>query len=267
MYSAPSGMFKPHVDTPRGATQFGSLVVCLPFRHRGGDLHISHHDRPELVLSWGGKDASIEWVAFYSDCKHGIKEVTEGHRVTLTYNLYAHEQVGDILPNPSPVGTNSFVLYHRAKEALSSPDFLPEGGQFFVSAASHWLTIDGQAGPLDFIVRMPLEGIDAVIFSVFDRLGFSVSLHAVIEDLEEEDYGYSRDEDSDRANADLVAHHLPGLKLSSDGSCEEPTIERNDIAWFGSPGNQEMAVVHLAYGNEASVEWHYSTTAILVKDP
>ena len=30
VYSAPSGMFKPHVDTPRGRTHFGSLVVVLP---------------------------------------------------------------------------------------------------------------------------------------------------------------------------------------------------------------------------------------------
>lgn len=35
VYSAPSDMFKPLVDTPRGLTQFGSLVVCLPNPHRG----------------------------------------------------------------------------------------------------------------------------------------------------------------------------------------------------------------------------------------
>ena len=27
LYSGPSGKFRPHVDTPRGALQFGSLVV------------------------------------------------------------------------------------------------------------------------------------------------------------------------------------------------------------------------------------------------
>jgi hypothetical protein len=35
VYSGPSGMFKPHVDTPRGRTQFGSLVVCLPTKFEG----------------------------------------------------------------------------------------------------------------------------------------------------------------------------------------------------------------------------------------
>lgn len=35
VYSAPSGKFKAHVDTPRDAKQFGSLVVCLPVAHEG----------------------------------------------------------------------------------------------------------------------------------------------------------------------------------------------------------------------------------------
>jgi len=35
VYSGPSGMFKPHIDTPRGRTQFGSLVVCLPTEFEG----------------------------------------------------------------------------------------------------------------------------------------------------------------------------------------------------------------------------------------
>lgn len=35
IYSAPSGRFKAHVDTPRGPRQWGSLVVCLPVSHQG----------------------------------------------------------------------------------------------------------------------------------------------------------------------------------------------------------------------------------------
>ena len=35
VYSGPSEKFKPHVDTPRGATQVGSLVVALPSKFQG----------------------------------------------------------------------------------------------------------------------------------------------------------------------------------------------------------------------------------------
>lgn len=37
----PAGKLKPHVDTPRSNTQFGSLVVCLPCQHTGGALLVS----------------------------------------------------------------------------------------------------------------------------------------------------------------------------------------------------------------------------------
>ena len=35
IYSAPSGKFKAHVDTPRSKSQVGSLVVALPVEHKG----------------------------------------------------------------------------------------------------------------------------------------------------------------------------------------------------------------------------------------
>ncbi|PQE26078.1 oxidoreductase protein [Rutstroemia sp. NJR-2017a BBW] len=41
VYSGPSGKFEKHVDTPRGALQFGSLVVCLPYEHQGLCLSLS----------------------------------------------------------------------------------------------------------------------------------------------------------------------------------------------------------------------------------
>ena len=156
VYSAPSGMFKPHVDTPRGATQFGSLVVCLPYRHQGGTLRISHGQeshKQETIFDWGGQDSMIQWAAFYSDCEHEVKEVIAGHRITLTYNLYVHEQLGGIFRNPSPVHNDSFTLYYRAKEALSNPDFFPKGRLNFLFALS-LAYMDWQGGPSASIVSM-----------------------------------------------------------------------------------------------------------------
>ncbi|KAK6858062.1 hypothetical protein PG995_005761 [Apiospora arundinis] len=104
IYSAPSGKFKPHVDTPRSREQFGSLVVCLPVDHEGGQLKVRHKGE-EMTFDWSTNPTSqpnqnkknkskpdsqaIHWAAFYSDCEHEVLEVTSGHRITLTYNLYA----------------------------------------------------------------------------------------------------------------------------------------------------------------------------------
>jgi len=47
VYSGPSGKFKAHVDTPRGETQVGSLVVCLPTAFEG-ECFINRHCSGQL---------------------------------------------------------------------------------------------------------------------------------------------------------------------------------------------------------------------------
>ena len=132
VYSAPSGMFKAHVDTPRSASQIGSLVVCLPFAHRGGELVIRSGGK-DVVFDWSSDTTNdepvIKWAAFYSDCEHEVLEVTSGHRITLTYNLYAVTPATGLfagnaggLLNPSQL-----PLYEPLKVALDTPSFL-EGG-------------------------------------------------------------------------------------------------------------------------------------------
>ena len=49
VYSGPSGKFRPHVDTPRSAKHFGSLVVSLPCAHTGGALAVRHEGQ-EVVF-------------------------------------------------------------------------------------------------------------------------------------------------------------------------------------------------------------------------
>lgn len=47
IYAGPSGKFHTHVDTPRGALQFGSLVVCLPCKHEGRSMDARTYARME----------------------------------------------------------------------------------------------------------------------------------------------------------------------------------------------------------------------------
>lgn len=127
LYSSPSGKFKPHIDTPRGQTQFGSLVVCLPLEHKGGELQVRHKGL-ETTYEWGSALDRISWAAFYSDCEHEVLEVTSGHRLTLTYNLYGIRSIGptgnlatcalDVLQMP---------LYQSLKEMIENKDFLRDG--------------------------------------------------------------------------------------------------------------------------------------------
>ncbi|GAQ79219.1 hypothetical protein KFL_000260355 [Klebsormidium nitens] len=164
--------FKSHVDTPRREDMFGSLVVCLPFEHEGGELHI-RHGSVTSVIDWSSKSGSaIQWVALYSDCEHEVKEVTRNYRVTLTYNLYA-----DInSPKPErPFGTSSDVrhvpLYQTLVDALGQQSFMYDGGRLgFMCQHRYPHTSHAFAerpAPL-------LKGADAVLFAVAKALGLHV---------------------------------------------------------------------------------------------
>lgn len=101
----------------------GSLVVCLPALHEGGQLVVRHQGR-EKVFDWSGEKGTntIQWAAFFSDCEHEVLEVTSGHRVTLTYNLYSTCKANAASLDPQQV-----ELYTTLQKLLSNKAFCKDG--------------------------------------------------------------------------------------------------------------------------------------------
>ena len=123
---ARGGFFKVHVDTPRLEKMFGSLVVCLPTQFTGGEL-IVRHDKQEIKYDWSStaSDTSntLQWAAFFSDVEHEVLPVSEGYRVTLTYNLSYQSKASD-----STFDVNTYSFYKLLQAALSNPVFMRAGG-------------------------------------------------------------------------------------------------------------------------------------------
>ena len=92
------GFFKAHVDTPRSGKMFGSLVVCLPTQFTGGELIVRHH-KQEIKYDWSSTasdtSSTLYWAAFFSDVEHEVLPVSDGYRVTLTYNLSCQSEASD----------------------------------------------------------------------------------------------------------------------------------------------------------------------------
>lgn len=80
--------FAPHRDTEKAERMFATLVVCLPSKHEGGTLVVSH-DGQTRRIDFGGEATQfqMQYAAFYADCQHEITPVTSGYRVCLVYNL------------------------------------------------------------------------------------------------------------------------------------------------------------------------------------
>ena len=80
----PGQFFLPHQDSEKADAMVGTLVVTLPGSFKGGTLVVEHQG--EKVVHRGSRQ-QLSFVAFYADCRHEVRPVEEGYRITLTYNL------------------------------------------------------------------------------------------------------------------------------------------------------------------------------------
>lgn len=87
---------------------------------------IVRHEGRETDFDWEHQSAdTIQWAAFYSDCEHEIKTITEGERITLTYNLYVTHDPMNALPPSGPIlDPKTLPLYQDLKSVLQIPGFL-----------------------------------------------------------------------------------------------------------------------------------------------
>ncbi|MCJ1385112.1 hypothetical protein MMC17_008231 [Xylographa soralifera] len=279
IYSAPSGKFKAHVDTPRGPNQFGSLVVCLPYSHQGGELQVRHSGE-QISYDWSNDDAStISWAAFYSDCEHEVFEVTSGHRVTLTYNLYIYEHLGNVVQPISSADPTKYPLYKKLSELLDSGDFMPEEYDDIGGVLGYYCEHRYAHTSKDIRSRLPyaLKGRDALIYAVFQQgFGNRVHFRPVLEPVERDpDY---RDSDDDE-DEDRIGTGLHMIQITDAGDEDDQTLNYlaeawkhemwADVSWingqWSKPG--EVALVYLKYGNQAETAWHYSYLAMLIEIP
>ncbi|MGE5131445.1 MAG: 2OG-Fe(II) oxygenase [Gemmatimonadota bacterium] len=84
--------FLPHQDSEKDDAMVGTLVVSLPSSHTGGELVVEHNGETAAYRA-SGTEVSV--AAFYADCRHQVRPVRTGYRVTFTCNL---------LVDPDPAG-------------------------------------------------------------------------------------------------------------------------------------------------------------------
>jgi len=77
-------MFKAHTDTEKIPGMFGTLVICLPSEHQGGDLVIKHRNVTKVFQTSISQPSMACW---FSDVTHEVLPLISGVRCVLTYNL------------------------------------------------------------------------------------------------------------------------------------------------------------------------------------
>lgn len=79
--------FRPHKDSEKAPGMIGTLVISLPSKHEGGQVHLSHSHKRHLFATSESSSFDLTALAWYSDVTHEIKPLSSGYRLVITYNL------------------------------------------------------------------------------------------------------------------------------------------------------------------------------------
>ncbi|KAI0444384.1 hypothetical protein F4803DRAFT_511723 [Xylaria telfairii] len=79
--------FRPHKDSQKTQGMIGTLAICLPAKHEGGEVHLSHAGQHRTFSTSESSSFDTTALAWFSDVTHEVKKVTSGHRLVLTYNI------------------------------------------------------------------------------------------------------------------------------------------------------------------------------------
>ncbi|THH19514.1 hypothetical protein EW146_g1681 [Bondarzewia mesenterica] len=281
----PGSFFKPHKDTPRDKTMFGSLVVTFPTTHEGGELVLRHKGNEKVMdfAAWLKEEDEpcVAYAAFFSDVEHEVLEVKSGYRVTITYNLYFEDAPATAPDSSSPFPVRALIppSEQRFEEALAKllndPTFLPDGGTLgFGFEHQYPITIPHPEFPkkapknqLKPFLRV-LKGNDAMVLQMFRRQGLDPFVAAIYEvdhfqfmcdkiiDLGEM---YEESEvDKVRDCGGIIINCRPNNDWQLE--VEEP------VAWIKMPtDHNRQGFPYLAYGNEAQLEYLYGDLCLIVR--
>ena len=141
----PGGFFVSHRDTEKADGMIATLSISLPGAGAGGDIVVRHRGRERTRDMTAAEPSELAFAAFYADCEHEVRPVTEGYRLSLVFNLCLraddtdtprtapdHAQQVDRLakrlaawrPGPNKVEKLAWVLEHEYSEAGLSFDAL-----------------------------------------------------------------------------------------------------------------------------------------------
>ena len=112
----------------------------------------------------------VSWAAFFSDVEHKVLPVADGHRCTLTYNLYCVNKLQDL---PRTVTCVPSPFYRELYAAIGNPYFMRAGGILGFSCQHQYVFTD-----LNSSDDLPclLKGADNVVY----MSAMALSLHVKV---------------------------------------------------------------------------------------
>lgn len=178
--------FKPHKDSEKTPGMIGSLVVCLPSKHEGGAVHLSHAGNEQLFATAPSSAFDLTALAWYSDVTHQVKEVTSGYRLALTYNIVQKAGVG-----------KSAGFFLQRQEQLRG--LLARWPTEFPTVSKMVLFTDHKYTPKSLSASNLMKGRDRAVFESLRSLCAETGMYMFLANVQkrESDYGESNDDEEE----------------------------------------------------------------------
>ena len=198
---------------------FGTLVIQLPCNYTGGSI-VVHHQDEKKEFNFGGSDAlgNFYYVAFYADCLHEVKQVTDGYRLCLIYNL-----IWKGSPNDAPTPPDHQLVINKINSILKEwENSTTNSPKLMASLLEHQYS--SSSFSFDFLKGTD-KSIAAALIAAKSGLHFDLFLVQVnvsqTWSTDEDCYGYGRcyyDSDDNYQEVDLINEEVTFNNLiSSDG--------------------------------------------------
>jgi hypothetical protein len=221
-----------------------------------------------MTFDWSGSTKDVQWAAFYSDCEHEVFEVTSGHRVTLTYNLFVRRGLGELAGHSQMLDVQQLPLYQEVKAALANPEFMSEGTlEINTSVTCTNTRLGGNMGKYcshayahnnnQSIQSLPamLKGSDMITYEVFRSLGLPIFVRPILNVEEMAKAMYEHDAEEARTH-DHVGDSLSELVVSYSGGHDDSNMKEtlddyphqlHKISWMNGPtqGTESMQLAFL----------------------
>ncbi|KZV68806.1 hypothetical protein PENSPDRAFT_633916 [Peniophora sp. CONT] len=252
--------FKSHVDTPRSERMFGSLVLAFPTPHKGGELVLRPSGGTEYTFDSGialvpGKPR-VGYAAFFSDVEHEVLPVTEGHRITLTFNLYYGEEKRTL--TPESVSARMAQCKDLLIRLLQSKKVLPGGGLLCFGMKHAYPVSVGEDERELAKAHQVLKGADRLVRVALNQLRLETNVQLLYRPEDAEDTFHPAcglsSKIIDMEYRDYDSGESDELVIIGNGTLSEESFGHESVLWVTPPSGLTSIKYAFgqAYGNEVS---------------
>jgi hypothetical protein len=179
-------------------------VVSLPGAFHGGVLCVEHGG-PRVKFDWGTPhsfyqesglipSSEIKWAFLYGDCKHSVKKVENGDRLTIAYDVFTIPDLPRTVPESQ---AQTDAIFHALPQAIADHQGFAKDGCTLAFGLSH--SYPPTTEPFWNGLESRLKGPDAVLLQAVRRCSLDYSYKAAFQlgqsegtDAEQYRDGYER---------------------------------------------------------------------------